>query len=261
MSALVKLVYPDGVFNKEDIQEVLTIALELRRRVKEQLKRIGGMEFFDVNFSYIDNEMLTEDFVSVPEQSSSSLIPKGMNKAGHVYTVAFGANDNPGTFKIECEMLQGNGKFNVAGIGTNRGVKEACDIAYKYLKANFSQISHSISISSKDYLLQVQSLNGVPTTEHLSMPILISMCSAALKKQVLPSMVILGDLSLGGTISKINNLADILQMSIDSGATRVLLPMVSAGDIATVPPELMSKFSIIFYNTVEDAIFKALGVE
>ncbi len=260
VSALIKLVYPDGIYTKDNVKEILEISLEMRRRVKEQLKRIGGMEFFDVNFSYIDNETFEEEFVSVPEQSSSSLIPKGMNKAGHVYTVAFGKNGNPGTFKIECEVLQGNGKFQVSGI-SGKNTKEACDIAYKYLKANSSSISQTIAITSKDYLLQVQSLNGVAMTEHLSLPVLIAMCSVALKKPTLTSLVILGDISIGGTISRVSNLADILQMSLDSGANKVLLPMVSAGDIASVPPELMGKFNIIFYTTIEDAVFKALGVE
>ncbi|MCD7893424.1 MAG: protease Lon-related BREX system protein BrxL [Erysipelotrichaceae bacterium] len=260
VSALMKLVYPDGIYNKEDVREVLELALELRRRVKEQLKRLGGMEFFDVNFSYIDNDTFDEEFVSVPEQSSTSLIPKGMNKPGHVYTVAFGKNGNPGTFKIECEILQGNGKFQVSGI-SGKDAKEACDIAYRYLKANSASISQSIAITSKDYILQVQSLNGVAMTDHLSLPVLIAMCSSALKKPTVSSLVVLGDISIGGTISRVSNLADILQMSLDSGATKVLLPMASAVDIATVPPELMGKFQIIFYATIEDAVFKALGVE
>ncbi|MBQ0065225.1 MAG: protease Lon-related BREX system protein BrxL, partial [Firmicutes bacterium] len=260
VSALVKLVYPNGEFTRADVEEILKIALEMRRRVKEQLKRIGGMEFFDVNFSYLDVNTFDEEYVSVPEQGGSSIIPKGMNKPGHVYTVGFGKNGNPGTFKIECEALDGNGKFQVNGV-SGKEPKEACDIAYKYLKANSKQISQSISVNTKDYLLQVQSLNGVPMTEHLSLPLLISMCSSALKKPVQSSMIVLGDITLGGTINKPANLADILQMSIDSGANRVLLPMASAMDFGSVPPELMGKFNIVFYTTVEDAVYKALGVE
>jgi len=261
VSALVKLIYPHGQFDKEDVLEILRFALEMRRRVKEQLKRIGGMEFYDINFSYIDNETFIEDFVPVPEQGGGKLIPEGINKAGHVYTISRGRSGMIGAYKIETEMTTGSGKFICTGIGSAREAKEASDTAYRYLKANSKSISGQISTLTKDYMLHVQDLNGVGMTSSLSLSALIALCSAALNKPAIPSLAILGNLSIGGTLTKVEELANILQVCLDSGAKKVLVPIVSAGDMGTVPPELMGKFNLIFYQSPEDAVFKALGVE
>lgn len=261
VSALVKLIYPHGQFDKEDVLEILRFALEMRRRVKEQLKRIGGMEFYDINFSYIDNETFIEDFVPVPEQGGGKLIPEGINKAGHVYTISRGRSGMIGAYKIETEMTAGSGKFICTGIGSAREAKEASDTAYRYLKANSKSISGQISTLTKDYMLHVQDLNGVGMTSSLSLSALIALCSAALNKPAIPSLAILGNLSIGGTLTKVEELANILQVCLDSGAKKVLIPIVSAGDMGSVPPELMGKFNLIFYQSPEDAVFKALGVE
>ncbi len=261
VSALVKLIYPHGQFEKEDVLEILRFALEMRRRVKEQLKRIGGMEFYDINFSYIDNETFIEDFVPVPEQGGGKLIPEGLNKAGHVYTISRGRSGMIGAYKIETEMTAGSGKFICTGIGSAREAKEASDTAYRYLKANSKAISGQISIITKDYMLHVQDLNGVGMTSSLSLSALIALCSAALNKPAIPSLAILGNLSIGGTLTKVEELANILQVCLDSGAKKVLIPIVSAVDMGSVPPELMGKFNLIFYQSPEDAVFKALGVE
>ena len=261
VSGLVKIIYPNGEFTKEEIEEILRFALEMRRRVKEQLKRIGGMEFYDINFSYIDNETLNEEYVPVPEQSGGKLIPEGLNKPGHLYTVNYGKSGQLGLFKLETEMISGNGKFEPTGLDSDQKTKEGVLTAYKYLKANSSSISGSISTTTKDYLMAVQDLNGVGSNRYLALSTLIALCSAAMSKPVLSSLVILGDLSIGGTIIKVDNLANTLQVCLDSGAKKVLIPMSAAPDLATVPPELMSKFNIIFYQSPEDAVFKALGVE
>lgn len=261
VSGLIKLVYPNGVYDKEDIREILVFALESRRRVKEQLKKIGGMEFYDVNFSYIDNETLKEDFVSVPEQSGGKLIPEGIHKPGHLYTVGQADNGMIGVFKIETEMMNGTGKFNCTGIGSKKEVKEAINTAYSYLKSNSSNVSGTISTKNKDYLMQVQDLNGVGMTKHLALASFVALCSAALNKPVLASTAILGSISIGGTILKIEELPNILQVCLDSGAKKVLIPISSSADLMNVPPELIGNFSLIFYQSAEDAVFKALGVE
>lgn len=261
VSGLIKLVYPNGVYDKKDIKEILIFALESRRRVKEQLKKIGGMEFYDVNFSYIDNETLQEDFVSVPEQSGGKLIPEGLHKPGHLYTVGQADNGMIGVFKIETEMMSGTGKFTCTGIGSKKEVREAINTAYSYLKSNSSNVSGTISTKNKDYLMQVQDLNGVGMTKHLALASFVALCSAALNKPVLPSTAILGSISIGGTILKIDELANILQVCLDSGAKKVLIPISSSSDLTNVPPELIGNFSLIFYQSAEDAVFKALGVE
>lgn len=260
-SGLIKLLYPNGEYEKEDVAEVLKIALEMRRRVKEQLKKIGGMEFYDVNFSYIDNESFSEEFVSVPEQGGGKLIPEGLHKPGQVYTVSRGKSGMIGVFKLETEMVTGSGKFERTGIGSDREAKESIDTAYRYFKANSKSISGTISTTTKDYLMHVQDLNGIGITNQLALVSLIALYSSAIKKPVISSLAVLGNLSIGGTITKIPEFANVLQVCLDSGAKKILLPISSAVDMVTVPPELIGKFNLIFYQSPEDAVFKALGVE
>ena len=152
----VKLLYPNGEFAKEDIEEILRVALEMRRRVKEQLKKLGGMEFYDVNFSYIDNETFEEKFVSVPEQGGGKLIPEGICNPGQIYSVARGKSGMIGVFRLESQMLPGNGKFERTGLGSDRDAKEATNTAFNFLKANSNRISGSISVTSKDILSDIK---------------------------------------------------------------------------------------------------------
>lgn len=256
-----KLLYPDGEFTKEEVEEVLQISLEMRRRVKEQLKKLGGMEFYDVNFSYIDNETFEEKYVSVPEQGGGKLIPEGLCNPGQIYTVSRGKNGMIGVFRLESQMLPGSGKFDRTGIGSDRECKEAADTAYNFLKANGKRISGSISTMSKDYVINYQDLQGLGMTKTLALPTLVALCSIALQRPVQSSMVILGDFSIGGTILKVENLASTLQVCLDSGAKKVLLPAATMMELVTVPPDLMSAFQLVPYSDPTDAVFKALGVE
>ena len=257
----VKLLYPDGNYTKDDLEEILKIALEMRRRVKEQLKKLGGMEFYDVNFSYIDNESFEEHYVSVPEQGGGKLIPDGICNPGQVYTVSQGKSGMIGVFRLESQMLPGNGKFERTGIGTDRDAKEASNTAFNYLKANGSRISGSISTTTKDYIVNYQDLQGIGMTGKLALPTLIALCSIALGRPTVGNLLVLGDISISGTLIKVDELANVLQVCLDSGAKRVLIPSTSFVDFATVPPELMSAFQLIPYQSAEDAVFKALGVE
>ena len=256
-----KLLYPDGEFTKDQVEEILQIALEMRRRVKEQLKKLGGMEFYDVNFSYIDNDSLEERYVSVPEQSGGKLIPDGICNPGQVYTVSRGKSGMIGLFRLESQMLPGNGKFERTGIGNDREAKEATNTAFHYLKANGQRISGQISMTTHDYIVNYQDLQGIGMTGTLALSTLIALCSIALNRPLQGSLVVLGEISISGTIMKVEELANTLQVCLDSGAKRVLLPSTSFVDFATVPPELMSAFQLIPYQSAEDAVFKALGVE
>lgn len=261
VSGMVKLLYPDGDFTKEQLEEILRFALEMRRRVKEQLKKLGGMEFYDVNFSYIDNESFEEKYVTVPEQGGGKLIPDGICNPGQVYTIAQGRSGMIGAFRLESQMLPGNGKFQRTGLGSDREAKEATDTAFNFLKANCRRISGNISITTNDFIINYQDLQGLGLTSNLALPSLVAMCSIALGKPVVSSCAVLGEISIAGTMQKVDNLADTLQVCLDSGAKKVLLPLTSAADLVTVPAELIGAFSLIFYNSAEDAVFKALGVE
>lgn len=261
VGGFVKLLYPDGEFTKEQLEEILQISLEMRRRVKEQLKKLGGMEFYDVNFSYIDNETFEEHYVSVPEQGGGKLIPEGICNPGQVYTVSRGKSGMIGVFRLESQMLPGNGKFDRTGLGSDRDAKEATDTAFKYLKANGSRISGTLSATMKDYIINYQDLQGIGMTSKLALPTLIALCSIALGKPTVSTLAVLGEISISGTMIKVDDLANVLQVCLDSGAKKILLPITSAGDLGSVPAELMGSFNIIFYNSAEDAVFKALGVE
>ena len=261
VGGFVKLLYPDGVFIKEDIEEILTISLEMRRRVKEQLKKLGGMEFYDVNFSYIDNESFEEKYVSVPEQGGGKLIPEGMCNPGQVYTVSQGKSGMIGVFRLESQMLPGNGKFERTGLGSDRECREASNTAFSFLKANGNRISGSISTTTKDYIVNYQDLQGIGMTGKLALPTLIALSSIALSKPTVSSLAVLGEISISGTMIKVDELANSLQVCLDSGAKKVLLPITSAGDLGTVPADLVGSFNLIFYSSAEDAVYKALGVE
>lgn len=256
-----KLLYPDGEFSKDDLEEIVKISLEMRRRVKEQLKKLGGMEFYDVNFSYIDNETFEEKYVAVPEQGGGKLIPDGICNPGQVYTVSRGKSGMIGLFRLESQMLPGNGKFERTGLGADRDAKEATNTAFNLLKANSNRISGSISTTTKDYIINYQDLQGIGITGKLALPTLISLCSIALGRSTLANLVVIGDISISGTLIKADELANVLQVCLDSGAKKVLLPSTSFVDFATVPADLMSAFQLIPYTSAEDAVYKALGVE
>lgn len=256
-----KLIYPNGDFVKEDLEEIVKISLEMRRRVKEQLKKLGGMEFYDVNFSYIDNETFEEKYVAVPEQGVGKLIPDGMCNPGQVYTVSRGKSGMIGLFRLEGQMLPGSGKFERTGLGSDREAKEATNTAFNFLKANSNRISGTISTTTKDYIVNYQDLQGIGITGRLALPTLISLCSIALGRSTLANLAVIGDISISGTLIKVDELANVLQVCLDSGAKKVLLPSTSFVDFTTVPADLMSAFQLIPYSSAEDAVFKALGVE
>lgn len=260
VSGLLKLMHPDGAYDKEDVRVCLTYALEVRRRVKEQLKKLGGLEFFDVNFSYIDNESLEEFFVSVPEQGGSELIPAGMPKPGVVHLVTQADSGMTGLYRFETQMTAGNGKHAVSGLGSNTAAKEAIRVGFDYFKGNLSRISAAAKFSEHEYHLHVVELHSTGPSTTTSMAALIAFCSVLLAKPVQEQMVVLGSMTLGGVTNPVQDLAACLQVAFDSGAKKVLLPMASAMDIPTVPTELFTKFQVSFYADPVDAVYKALGV-
>ena len=248
------MIYQDGEVSKEEVAEIMDISLELRRRVKEQLKKIGGMEFYDVNFSYIDNDSFDEHFVSVPEQGGGKMIPEGMGKPGCLYTVSKSKTGMIGCYRLETQMMPVNGKLTCTGIGSG---KEPMD----YLKANGNAISGNISTTTKDYIINYQDMLGLGMTGNLALPTLIAISSAALSKPPISSLAVLGEISIGGTLIKVEDLASTLQVCRDSGAKKVLLPITSAADLGTVPSDLVGSLSLIFYTSPEEADYKALGEE
>ncbi|MCY9373376.1 protease Lon-related BREX system protein BrxL [Bacillus haynesii] len=260
VSGMLKLLYPHGDFTKEELSEVLEYALEGRRRVKEQLKKIGGMEFYDVMFSYIDKETLEEHYVSVPEQGGGKLIPEGMGKPGHVYVAGHSHSGMIGIYKLENQVVSGTGKFDKSGVGSNRDAKESLDTAFRFFTANSKSISNTISTKTKDYLMHISDLQGIGLTDELAIAELIGLCSGALGKPTQESLVVIGNMTVGGTISKVEGFANTLQVCVDAGAKKVLIPAASVMDLQTVPSDLLVKVQPVFYSDPIDAVFKALGV-
>ena len=260
VSGLLKLLFPDGSYGKADVEDALVYALRVRRRVKEQLKKIGGMEFFDVHFSYIDQDTLDERFVSLPEQGGSSLVAEDILSPGHLYMISGGAPDRIGVFKLELQSIPGNGKLIRTGVASAGGMRDSINIALNYFKANAHRVSGSIHPDNSDFLLQLLDLQGAGTPDKGGLALFISLCSATLKRSVQPQLAVFGEMTLGGTINPVSNLAASLQVAFDAGVKRILLPMASAADLTTVPPELFTKFQTSFYNDPIDAVFKALAV-
>ena len=262
VSGLAKLIYPDGVITREAAEELLEYAMIGRRRVKEQLKKIGGMEFYDVRFSYIDRSSFDEKYVSVPEQGAGKLIPEGDLRPGHLFTVGRSEGGMIGVFKLETETMAGTGKFESAGLSSaGREVRENAKLAFRYFEANAKHISGAITVQNHDYMMHVIDLQGVGVTSEIGMPVFVALCSAAIGRAVLPQTVVLGSMTMGGTITKVSELANVMQVCHDAGAKRLLLPGSSAVDISTVPPELFSRFQLMFYEGPEDAVRKAVGAE
>jgi ATP-dependent Lon protease len=261
VSGLIKLLYPHGEFTKDGVQRCLAYAMEQRRRVKEQLKKIGGMEFYDVHFSYIDNESMQEKFVPVPEHGGGALIPDGPLNPGTLHTVSFGASERLGLYRLELQIVAGTGKLSTSGSGVNPRAKEAIKIGFDYFKANLSRVSSIAKAQDHDYHLHAVEMHSSGAAQTLTLCSFIALCSGLLGKPVKSRMVILGDMSLGGSIIPTINLAETLQVAFDAGAKKILLPMSSVGDIPTIPGELFAKFQTSFYSDPVDAAFKALGVE
>ena len=219
------------------------------------------MEFYDVHFSYIDQETMEEHFVSVPEHGGTKLIPEGMSKPGAVHTIARGGADHLGCYRIETQVTAGAGKLTLSGFGSGTEAKESVKVGYDYFKANLNRVSSSTNIKEHDFHFHAVELNNSGPSTMMTLTSLIAFCSGLLGKPVQEQMVVLGTMSLGGNIIPVENLADSLQMAFDAGGKRILLPMASVGDIPTVPGELFAKFQTSFYADPIDAVFKALGAD
>ena len=258
VSGLLKLLHPHGEYDKEHMREYIKFAMEGRRRVKEQLKRIGGMEYRAVNFSYIDQETREETYITVPEEAEETLIPQGTQRSGTVYTIGEDSGRNS-VFRIETQALPGTGKSHISGT-PGSGMKEDFETAYDFLKANMHEFSPDQSLD--DYNINVQVLNPGNAAEGkgASMAFLVGVISGVLDRPVRSQLVILGETTLMGELVKVNSLVDKLQLASDAGATQILLPTQSKTDLGKVPNELLDDLELIFYTTPINAATKAMNI-
>lgn len=261
VSGLVKLLFPNGKYTKEDIRKCLEYALVGRRRVKEQLKKIGGMEFYDVHFSYIDLEDNEEHFVGVPESGGKFLIPEGELPPGTVYSIGKNVDSgHKGIFRLDIQKMSGNGKVSDTGFGGGSAIKEEIKEAINYVRSNLSRVTQTHKFSDFEFHLKATDINGIGNNRGLELAIFLSIVSSIADRALLPQMAVLGSMSIGGTVIGSDNLGEYLQIASDSGAKKILIPAVDMVQLGKVPADLISKFSLVVYSDPVDAAFKAMGV-
>jgi ATP-dependent Lon protease len=240
----------------------LEYALVGRRRIKEQLKKIGGLEFYDVHFSYIDLEDGEERFVSTPENGGSALIPEGDLQAGSLYSVAHQPGEgNLGLVRLDLQVMPGNGKFTHTGFGSGSAISDELKEAVNYCRSNLSRISQSVKFAESEMHMKATDINGLGTLEGLELGVFVSLVSGLTGRSVQPQMCVLGSMSIGGTVIPTADLPGALQIAADAGAKRILIPVADMMQYSKVPADLISKFSLEVYSDPVDAAFKALGIK
>jgi len=257
-SGLIKLIHPNGHCSKEECQEYLTLAIELRRRVKEQLKRMGGIEYSKVNLSYIDKQTGQETFVSCKELGSTQIIPEGPLSPGDLFTVGFDAAEGRySLFRIQITAVAGGHRFNVVGTA-GKGIKESARMAFDYLKANAKKLGIDRDVATYDFNVQVMSLMQGRDAADLGVAFYIGLISAFLGRPIAGGLVILGQMSLHGVLSRVEGLGDKLRIAMDAGAKRIMIPTENRRDFADLPAEIIDKLQMDFYSDPLQAPFKAL---
>ncbi|MFH0992507.1 MAG: protease Lon-related BREX system protein BrxL [bacterium] len=261
VSGLVKLLFPDGKFSKEDVKRCLEYALVGRRRIKEQLKKLGGMEFYDVHFSYIDLADNEEHFVGVPESGGKSLIPEGDLPAGTVYAIAQNTDTgHKGLFRLDIQKMPGNGKMSDTGFGGGTSIKEELKEAVNYVRSNLNRVTQVAKFNEYEFHIKATDLNGIGNVKGLELAMFLSIISSITERSLLSQMIVLGSMSIGGAIIGSDNLGEFLQVASDSGAKKVLIPASDMSQLGKVPTDLVSKFSLVIYSDPIDAAFKAMGL-
>ncbi|MFA6726833.1 MAG: protease Lon-related BREX system protein BrxL [Prevotella sp.] len=262
VSGLLKLIFPDGSYGKEDVRKCLEYALVGRRRIKEQLKKIGGLEFYDVHFSYIDLEDGEERFVSTPENGGSALIPEGEMQSGSLYSVAHQPGEGQiGLVRLDLQVMPGNGKFTHTGFGQGTAISDELKEAVNYCRSNLTRITQSARFADSEMHLKATDINGIGTLQGLELAVFVSLVSGLTARPVQTQMCVLGSMSIGGTIIPTSDLTGALQIAADAGAKRILIPVADMMQYGKVPAGLISKFSLEVYSDPVDAAFKALGIK
>ena len=257
VSGFIKLLHPDGGYTKEDIKEYLEIALEMRRRIKEQLKRIGGMEFWDTNFSYIDKESQEEFYIGLPEEKGSNLIENTPLSPGVCYT-STSDGETTALVRIETVAVTGSGKLNITGVN-NTAVRENIKNTYQYIKANEKTIlSDKHSLKNYDLTIQVSNLLGAAISSGIGSAVYIAIVSALYKKNLKTGLAVLGNISVGGAIERAINFADKVTMLSENGAKNVIVPLDNLNELSNVPPSVLGNTDVPFYQNNQMLMQKAI---
>ena len=262
-SGLVKLIYPDENMTKEETRELLEYAIECRRRVKEQLKKMSPSEFNDVTLGYFDNAMGEEIIVSVPEQPESTLISSVIEPAGFVYAIGKSIKDQVGVYRLENTAINGSGKFdskNIEGLGSNKSVKDSMNAAFIEFGKHSKEVA-SKSPNEFDYTLYFNDLQNKGVCDEISVAEVVGLCSAVAGVPVRPSMPIVGRVVVSGTMMSLTtSLEDIVVAAVNAGAKRIMLPEECESKFIAMPIDARKNLDAIFYSTPIDAAKKALGL-
>ncbi len=263
VSGLVKLLHPGGDVARDELEQYLVFAMEMRRRVKEQLKKMGGFEYWAVNFSYVDKETLRETFVAVPEEGGGGLITPGQQNPGVAYAIATEPSENRlALIRIEVQSMAGGGQLRITGAPRgNSPMKDAIRTAHDYTKAHARELLGDKRI--QDYDLHVQVVNLMQTKEgsETGVAFFVAILSALLDRPLVEQLVILGEMSIHGTLLRVDKLTERLQLAMDNNAKRVLLPAENKRDFADIPSHILDKLQIIFYSDPVTAAYRAMGLE
>lgn len=247
-SGMAKLLFPDENMTKDDVQMILEYAIEGRRRVKEQLKIMAGVEFIDVNLGYMDADNPMENrVVYVPEQSKGTLVPDGALLPGHVFGIGHAADGDMAIYRLENKAVAGDFKLTTEGLGSNREVKDTMEAAFRFFENNASKVAAGMRITEKDYLMFFNDLQKKGLCAEVSLAEFVGLCSAACNRPVTASTVIPGILRMSGTMDELRDLEDILRVAKNAGAKKVLLPLGCIKDLQSVSTDLLGSVSPDFY--------------
>ena len=259
VAGLVKLLHPDRGYQEDELREYLELALEGRRRIKEQLKKLGAFEYYQTSFSYLRNDTRDEYFVGVPEGGGRDLISSDPLPPGCVYGVAVTPDDKIALFRVEVTRLPGTGKLRVSG-SPSRALRESVTIAYDYIRSRQRELGLEGEIDRQDYHVQIVDLLASREGAEAGVPFFVAFYSAVKSKAALPGLVVAGQITIQGHITSIRSLAEALQAVMDNGAKRVLIPVESKRQFLEVPGDVIEKVDPVFYSDPLTAAVKGLGM-
>lgn len=259
VSGLVKLLYPDGNVARDDLVELVELALEGRRRVKEQLKKMGSFEYHHTSFSYVDNTTRQETFVGVPEQGGRDVISSDPLAPGSVYAGSVDEQGKVGLYRLEVGCSPGTGKLRIAG-GIEGPMKESLQRAYAYLQGQKAELGIAPAMDTTDFHVEAIDLLANRVACEPGVALIVAIYSAIKKQSVLPGMLVLGDLSIQGNIKAVRSLTEPLQVGMDNGARRALIPVENKRNFLEVSGDIVERVDPIFFSDPKTAALKALGM-
>ncbi len=256
---MIKLIHPTGEVSKEDLADIVELSLEGRRRVKEQLKKMGSFEYHQTSFSYIDTETREERYVGVPEEGGRDLISTDPLAPGSVYAGSVDDQGRAGLYRLEVDSSPGTGKLKIAG-GIDNNMKESIQRAFTYMQGHKVDMGIAQIFDSTDFHVEAIDLltNRVPCDA--GMGLVVAIYSALKKHSTLPALLILGDMSIQGNIKAVRSLAEPLRLGMDNGARRALIPIENKRHFLAVSSDIMERVDPVFYNDPYTAAMKALGL-